>query len=340
MPTAVKPTQRDLIASLGSTCCPACGRAKKRAMSFCSNCYYSLSSTLRKRLYARIGSGYEGAFASALEVLGKSFIAAPAEHPRPAGPIKDVDHIDKTTGEYFTDGRRAWEKGLVDAEAFRDLFPPACYERWEIGGSVRRKSTSGVKDVDHIVIPRIGEMDVGSSLFAMPERVNLLWFHLDALVKGNHVTKHAYGTNEAGAPKHRWGDKHRGVDFRGFNHEVRVADQHNWGSALAIWTGPGEFSRALVTGLQRNGYCNHKGYVFNKKACQCQCGWSGTFSDLRRCDIGTEAEWTDGTGAPVVCPTCGRGDRLVFERISVPAEQDYLKLCGYDWVRPEDRGTE
>lgn len=52
---------------------------------------------------------------------------------------------------------------------------------------------------------------------------------------------------------HRWGDRYRGVMFRGFRHEVFVADTANVGAILAIRTGPAEYSQRLVTRLRRDG---------------------------------------------------------------------------------------
>jgi DNA polymerase/3'-5' exonuclease PolX len=141
--------------------------------------------------------------------------------------------------------KRSYVTALIDAEAFRALFPADCYERWEIAGSLRRHKAE-VSDVEHVVIPRIVQQPAG--LFGAMEPTNLLWHHLDALVEGQTLSKHLYG--ETG---YRWGDKYRGVDWRGFNNEIFCATPENFGSILAIRTGPAEFSQAAVTRMKQAG---------------------------------------------------------------------------------------
>src|SRR4051794_11027397 len=147
-----------------------------------------------------------------------------------------------TTIALATKAKRPLAQALADTEAFRALFPAACYARWEVAGSVRRRA-SECGDVDHVIIPHFGEVDVGDGLFSTTQEVNLLFFQLDALVRGGLVSKHLYG-----ATGYRWGDKSRGADFRGHNHELLCVDVDTWGAALAIKTGPAEYSKRLVTG--------------------------------------------------------------------------------------------
>jgi DNA polymerase/3'-5' exonuclease PolX len=246
--------------------------------------------------------------------------------------------------EQSEERRRPLEQVRADAEAFRALFPPACYERWEIAGSVRRgKPLCG--DVDHVVIPRIGEVPSAGDLFGRSERVNLLWFHLDALVAGRveGIVKHLYtshrqdGTTSV-APK--WGDLLRGVDFRMTKHEIWTADVANWGAQLAIRTGPGNFSQMLVTALQRNGYVNDGGYVQDKRQITCACGWAGPWGGLTFAESappGLRTKWANGHGRPAICPGCGQGDRLTAARVPVPTEAEYFRRCGIRWMEPGER---
>jgi hypothetical protein len=212
--------------------------------------------------------------------------------------------------------KRSHADALADAEAFRALFPVACYSRWEFAGSLRR-GRSEVSDVEHVIIPAIGEIP-GGGLFAEPQRVNLLWHRLDALYSGRQVEKHLYGSHhQSGAPLYRWGEKHRGVDFRGFNHEMFCAhaDGSNWGPTLAIRTGPAEFSERLVTQLRRHGRRNHLGYVWNCDRCPA-CGQDR---------VDKQCELCDGTNLQPV------------ERLSVPDERTYFALAGVQWAEPRDR---
>lgn len=147
--------------------------------------------------------------------------------------------------------RRPLAEAIEDAKAFRDLFPVECYERWEIAGSVRRRK-SEVADVEHVIIPRVVE-EPGSGLFAEPERINKLWKALEEHRQFGAVAKHCYGSTGAGAPLYRWGEKYRGVDFRGHIHEMFTATPINWGAILLIRTGPADYSERVVTKIKSGG---------------------------------------------------------------------------------------
>lgn len=58
------------IEILGATKC-VCGNKKKRGMSHCRTCYFSLPPEIRKALYNRVGQGYEEAFTASVERLQK-----------------------------------------------------------------------------------------------------------------------------------------------------------------------------------------------------------------------------------------------------------------------------
>jgi len=108
-----------------------------------------------------------------------------------------------------TETKRPHAQAMEDAEAFRALFPLSTYERWEFAGSLRRRKPE-VADIEHVIIPSFGEVETGDGLFTTSTRMNLLWFHLDSLMRGPAgLEKHWYGNGN------RWGDKYRGVDYRG-----------------------------------------------------------------------------------------------------------------------------
>lgn len=48
-----------------------CGRRKKPGQSLCLTCFKRLPLDLRKRLYLRIGQGYEAAYETAVLLLSK-----------------------------------------------------------------------------------------------------------------------------------------------------------------------------------------------------------------------------------------------------------------------------
>ncbi|HWC91353.1 MAG TPA: hypothetical protein VG433_16905 [Pirellulales bacterium] len=62
--------QHDLLASLASVQCPACGGLKAKSNSLCRPCYYKLPNVMRNALYRRMGEGYEPAMKDALARLG------------------------------------------------------------------------------------------------------------------------------------------------------------------------------------------------------------------------------------------------------------------------------
>jgi DNA polymerase/3'-5' exonuclease PolX len=194
--------------------------------------------------------------------------------------------------------KATYRRALEVAEGFRALFPATAYERWEFAGSIRRRRPE-CGDVDHVIIPRFGEVSVGGGgLFDEKKTVNLVMHRLDELVTAGQVKKHIYGTDpETSAPKYRWGDKLRGINCGGLKHELWMAEEANWGPTFTIRTGPGEFSQMMVTRLRRQGMRNEGGYVWR----------------------------------------CEGPELALVERLSVPTEELYFQLAGVPFVKPEVR---
>lgn len=191
------------------------------------------------------------------------------------------------------------------AEDFARLFPPACYTRWQVAGSVRRQKPF-VGDLEFVVIPAIGEIPGDEDMFGARgpgQRVNLLWQRVDDLVKASTLIK--VETNAADKTRACWGDRQRRVLFRGHQVEIYSADNANWGSLLTIRTGPEGFSKHMVEQLRKlmPPHCHRAGYV--RKL-------SGRHPAYSR---GEETE-------PVVeCPT----------------EEMFFGLCGMRFIPPESR---
>jgi hypothetical protein len=59
----------EILKSLGSTKCEACGETKHPKMSHCRGCYFALPQAMRRALYKRFGEGYEEAFEESLQFL-------------------------------------------------------------------------------------------------------------------------------------------------------------------------------------------------------------------------------------------------------------------------------
>jgi hypothetical protein len=203
--------------------------------------------------------------------------------------------------------KRPLHPALANAEALRELFPKSARERWEIAGSLRREE-AWVGDADHVVIPAWGDRP-SADLFGTPERVNLLWHHLDGLVAGGRVTKAVRPSGHL-----CWGASHRALVFDGVEHEIYLADADNWGAQLAIRTGPAELSQRLVNGLKRHARRNKDGYVWQCRTCECQY-----YS-------------ADGCGG-----RCQGTGLLTDYRIPVPDEGTYFRLAGLTYIHPRSR---
>lgn len=145
-----------------------------------------------------------------------------------------------------TGAKRALKDATLDAVAFRDLFHSHT-ARWTTAGSVRRGKAE-VGDIEHVVIPIAG----GSFLTVMDEMLPQ-----EGIFAQTGIIEKAVYPNGT----HRWGQRYRGVMFRGFRHEVFMADAMNWGCILTIRTGPAEFSRRMVTALHPRGMRQHEGYL-------------------------------------------------------------------------------
>lgn len=181
-------------------------------------------------------------------------------------------------------------EAIAKAEAFRDEFA-GCFDEWHVCGSVRRCKAM-VGDIDHVVVAKDGPVVPAGGMF--PETVNLMRERFDAMLAAGSIEKALYGD----ARVTRWGDRKRGALFQGVRHEVWLVHPDQLGPALAIATGPDEFSRELVTALRTRG-------VYQQGA----PGKEGFVVDQR-------------TGAIRPCPS----------------ERDYLALCGMVWVDPTRRG--
>lgn len=64
-------TRPELLASLRSTTCPACGDAKKAKQTLCLTCYRACKRGTQQRLYDLMGEGYEEAVQQAFKDLDR-----------------------------------------------------------------------------------------------------------------------------------------------------------------------------------------------------------------------------------------------------------------------------
>jgi len=175
-----------------------------------------------------------------------------------------------------------------DADDFRAMFA-GDYDQWVIAGSIRRRRPD-VGDVEHVVVSRTGSVRPPGSMF--PEDGSLVHDRLDRLVAERVLTRATYPDGRT-----RWGERLRGVMFRGRRHELFFAAPQNFYAILVIRTGSAEFSQRLVTqmrasGLYQQGSDKKPGFVLSQR---------------------------DGSVR------------------AVASEQDYFGLCGEPWTEPEDR---
>lgn len=78
---------REVIDSLHSRTCPACGGFKRPRNSLCYAEYMKLPAPIRRDLYKVFGAGYEEALAAAFKHLGKTdFIMPPPKPTKKEGP--------------------------------------------------------------------------------------------------------------------------------------------------------------------------------------------------------------------------------------------------------------
>jgi len=68
---------KDLVHSLSSSRCPACGGGKQPRNTFCGACYYRLPARQRPSVYRRLGNGYEEAVGLAMATLKKTEFLLP-----------------------------------------------------------------------------------------------------------------------------------------------------------------------------------------------------------------------------------------------------------------------
>jgi hypothetical protein len=69
----------DLLSELIGTVC-RCKAAKESRRTFCKRCYFRLRKDLQRRLYRRMGDGYEEAYRDATKFLDELNARAPLFH--------------------------------------------------------------------------------------------------------------------------------------------------------------------------------------------------------------------------------------------------------------------
>lgn len=197
------------------------------------------------------------------------------------------------------------EAARRDAEAVRALFPPSCYERWEIAGSVRR-GCALVGDVEHVVIPALPPLMQPHDFEWVARK---FWAHLEHLTDPGGLFpspsapfERAVYRDRNGDETERWGERYRGVVHRmagggGVRHEIFLATPQTWGYILLLRTGPGPFGRWFVSELPKHGLRAGEGEIRRH--------WPGCADDGHHADAvptHTEADCFGLVGLPYLEP--------------------------------------
>ena len=146
-----------------------------------------------------------------------------------------------------------------------------CCERIAIAGSYRRARKPDVGDLEIVAIPVLSQ-DLEKNLFG--EVIG---------TKGRNLVDEVFSGPVAGWTIEKAGSLYKRLVHveSGLPVDLYLGTARNWGGLLAIRTGPGEFSTALVQRARRLGYQVSNGYYIHRhpakldekgKAVPCQFG--------------------------------------------------------------------
>lgn len=168
------------------------------------------------------------------------------------------------------------------ADEFAALLRPVC-ERVEVAGSVRRADKSFVKDIEIVVIPT-------REYYAL----------LESMLADGTIAKAIYDFRKGTT---RWGEKYRGMVYRGLRIEVFCADAINWGYILWLRTGPGDSNTAAVQALNEdtNLRCID-GYVWFSHHWEREGEKWVARDEQQRVILREEEDWFRAIGMPYIPP--------------------------------------
>lgn len=134
---------------------------------------------------------------------------------------------------------------LIQAQAVAaeivDALAPAC-QRIEVAGSIRRKKTDDIKDVEVLAISKPRQIAFGQpTIWPLIARVNVL--------RETGPVTYRYDKNGRKAA----GEKYQRLLWNNVALDLFIVQPEQWGMAMVIRTGEAEFSHRLVTAQQFGG---------------------------------------------------------------------------------------
>lgn len=110
------PTTRELIDSLRSKTCPACGGPKGERKTVCRGCFGKLDSSARDALYRPLGDGYAEAVDRAMRLLGADRFLMPlaTDHQVKSGLETMLDELDALEPDRLTEWEIKFISDMVD----------------------------------------------------------------------------------------------------------------------------------------------------------------------------------------------------------------------------------
>lgn len=193
--------------------------------------------------------------------------------------------------------------GRRHASEIIGLLAPFC-ERIAVAGSIRRaKETVG--DVELVAIPRIATETVAADMFSTREETTDLLDHACRGFRRDGAFADRPDVN--GRPA--FGSKFKRLLYRDFPLDLFVTSPECWGCIYLIRTGPAEFGKQLVLKASEGGWLPRGFFFRDGRLWKLPPPYDASLVDLAK-------------------------------PLDTPEEADVFAALGYEFVPPEQRGTQ
>lgn len=214
------------------------------------------------------------------------------------------------------------QSALPLAQLLAADLTPGC-DRLEIAGSVRR-GRAQVHDVEIVAIPArtsIQRTDMFGEVVA-EEITDLFEERLRLLQDGSGWDWCLDKELPRNGPRYkRFRSKSAGICA-----DVFLCDARGWGGAMAMRTGPADFSQALVTLARRRGKHVADGYLVHGHPKPRRAIANPTVVQIATGRTEEEYPCAKGEACPLILPT--------------PEELAFFAALGLPWIEPGERRTE